>query len=284
MRILEYSKILILILLVLNNCESKQKKNNLVLVAGLVLFNQNKSPAPSIQIINPEDLADTVNSSPNHNGDSSLFRDSSKAVNGIRGAGTSSGGLDVFSLTATGATASIVFEWKNKKITNGAGIDFVVFENPFLYSNNPNTVFMEQLIVEVSIDNINYCGFSPNYTNSTETTYANNPNFWVRFAGITPVKYNVESNPLIGADLYDVSKAGGDGFDLENLSSANDFSIGCSVALRDQIKSNGFVYLRLTSATARINPDTGANFVQDAGAFNGGPDIDGVIARYRTTR
>ncbi len=284
MRILEYSKILILIL-VLFNCESSQKNKNLTLVAGLVYLNQNRQIPPAVQTITTnEDNADFVTSAPNHNGDSSVFRDSSRAINGVRGAGTSSGSFDVFSLTATGAGASIILEWRNRRILNGSGIDFIVFENPFLYSNNPNSVFMEQIIVEVSIDNLNYCGFSPNYTNANESIYAINPNLWSRFAGITTVKYNVESNVLIGADLYDVSKTGGDGFDLENLSSVNDFSIGCTATLRDQIKQNGFIYLRLTSATNRTNPDTGANFVQDAGAFGGGPDIDGVIARYRAAR
>jgi hypothetical protein len=281
---LEYSKILIFIFLFLFNCETKQKKKNLELVAGFFFLNQTRQVAPSVQFQNPDSIADLVTQAPNHNGDDGSFRNSVKAINGIRGGGLNSGGLDVFSLTATGNQAVVVLEWRNKKILNGSGIDFIIFENPFLYNNNPNTVFMEPIIVEVSLDNQNYCGFSPNYTNANETVYANNPNLWQRFAGLTPVKYNVESNSFSGNDLFDISKVGGDGFDLDNLSQTNDFSIGCSSSLRDEIRTNGFVYLRLVAASSRINPDTSANFLQDTGAFGGGPDIDGVIARYRTNR
>ena len=40
----------------------------------------------------------------------------------------------------------------------------------------------------------------------------------------------------------------------------------------------------MRAATAVTNPDTAAAFVKDAGSFDGGPDIDGVIARYVSTR
>jgi hypothetical protein len=278
-------KIFILItFLGLIHCSSeKTKKNNSLMVAVLLFSQTQKSSStttPSFSV--PSDTADTVTSAANHTGLD--FRDKAKAVNGVRGAGISSGGVDVFSLTATGNTASIVLEWSGRRILNGSGIDFTVFENAFQYSANASTVFMEAIIVEVSQDNISYCGFSPSYNFSPKTTYSTTPSFWLRFAGITPTLYNLETNNFIGNDLYDLTKTGGDGFDLENLSAANDFGIGCSVTLRDKIKSEGFVYLRLTSATARTNPDTGSNYLQDVGAFGGGPDIDGVLARYRAVR
>jgi hypothetical protein len=94
----------------------------------------------------------------------------------------------------------------------------------------------------------------------------------------------MDTNPLSGEDLYNPLKMGGDAFDLDNLSSTNDYVIGCSTALRDKIKSEGFIYIRLTSSSSRVNPSTGQNYVQDNGAFGGGADIDGVIARYRTSR
>ncbi len=266
------------------HCSSgKTNKSNAVLAAALILSQSSKSTSSStITATIPADTADTVTSAPNHTGLG--FQDKTKAINGVRGAGLSSGSGDVFSLTATGSTASIVLEWSGKRVLNGSGIDFIVFENPFLYNNNVLTVFMEAIIVEVSQDNVSYCGFSPDYTFSPETTYSTNPTYWKRFAGITPVLYNIESNVFSGSDLYDITKTGGDAFDLDNLSATNDYSIGCSTTLRDKIKSEGFVYLRLTAATARTNADTSANFLQDTGAFSGGPDIDGVIARYRSTR
>jgi hypothetical protein len=279
-----WKNIIILIsILELIHCSSgKTNKNNTVLAAALLLTQSSKSASTTTTAIIPADTADTVTYAPNHTG--SGFQDKSKAINGVRGAGLSSGSGDVFSLTASGNTASMVLEWNGKRVLNGSGIDFIVFENAFQYNNNASTIFMEAIIVEVSQDNISYCGFSPDYTFSPETTYSINPTYWKRFAGITPVTYNIESNIFSGNDLYDTSKTGGDGFDLDNLSATNDFSIGCNTTLRDKIKSEGFVYLRLTAATARINADTSANFLQDTGAFGGGPDIDGVIARYRATR
>ncbi len=273
-----------IIVLGLTACSSgKSNKSNSVLAAVLLMSQSTKSSiSASVAVTIPSDTADTVTSAPNHTG--SGFQDKTKSINGVRGAGLSSGSGDVFSLTATGTNASMVLEWSGKRVLNGSGIDFIVFENAFQYNSNPSTVFMEAVIVEVSDDNVSYCGFSPDYTFSPETTYSTNPTHWKRFAGITPVIYNIETNIFSGNDLYDTTKTGGDGFDLDNLSATNDYNIGCNTTLRDKIKSEGFVYLRLTAATARTNADTGANFLQDTGAFSGGPDIDGVIARYRATR
>lgn len=230
----------------------------------------------------PAYLADTVTSAPGATG--SGFGDSSKATNGICGQGTSVGSTDVFSLDATGSGASITLEWAGKKVTNGTGIDFVVFENAFYYGGNSSTVFMEAIIVEVSQDNSSWCGFAPNYTNGDETTYSTNPSVWSNFAGKTAVYYNRETNPLSASAIFDASQAGGDGFDLDNLSDDNSFGIGCSTTLRNDIRdTNGFVYLRLTAASNRTNADTAANFLQDPGAFNG-PDIDGVVGRHLTAR
>ena len=277
--------VILFIIFFIFHCSKKDSSLNQKLILGVLALNQKSSTTTSnTVIIIPEDTADTVVSAPNHTGDSGVYRDQSKAVNGVRGAGRNSGSLDVFSLATTGTGASIVLEWKGKRILNGAGIDFIVFENPFLYNNNSNTVFMEPIIVEVSNDNLNYCGFSPNYINSPETVYSNNPNNWSNFAGITPVLYNIETNPIQGSDLYNLSKTGGDGFDLDNLSSNNEFNIGCNSSLRDSLKTNGFIYIRLTAASARINSDTSNFFLQDTGALQGGSDIDGVIARYRTSR
>lgn len=278
-----YQTIIVLASLIsLISCSTNKSNRSNSLLAAALLISNSRTSSVSSQVSIPADTADTVTSAPGDTG--SGFQDKTKAINGIRGGGLSVGSTDVFSLTASGTNASMILEWKGKRVLNGSGIDFIVFENPFQYNGNASTVFMEAIIVEVSQDNISYCGFSPDYTFSPETTYSTNPTYWKRFAGITPVLYNVETNPLSGNDLYDLTKTGGDGFDLDNLSATNDYNIGCTTTLRDKIKSEGFVYLRLTSATARTNADTSSNFLQDTGAFSGGPDIDGVIARYRATR
>jgi hypothetical protein len=228
-------------------------------------------------------LADTVVDAPGHTG--SGFYDRQKAINGVRGAGSGAGSLDVFSLDNSGASTHLTLRWNGKKIKNGAGIDFIVFENAFNINGNPATRFMDLVIVEVSNDNVNFCGFAPDYTNTPETTYSNNPAYWLRFAGRTPVLYNVDSNNLTEAQLfqdndnnYEPDLAGGDAFDLDLLSDSNYYNTGCTTLLRDELKNNGFTYLRLTPANRRINPDTGAVFVKDG--MSNGPDIDGVVARY----
>ena len=135
----------------------------------------------------------------------------------------------------------------------------------------------------MSSDNQSYCGFSPNYTYGTPTNYSTNPTHWVNFAGKTPVVYNDESNRLNDSNLWDTNQTGGDGFDLDNLSDSNAFNTGCNTQIRNSLKTNGFKYLKLTSASARNNPNTGQAYPVDSGSFSGGPDIDGVIARYRTS-
>jgi len=260
---------------------SDKKKESLMILAAILL--QSKPTTSAFTL--PADAANNVVDAPNDNGVD--FRDKTKAINGVRGNGCCGGSLDVFSLSPTGSGAHITLEWIGQKVINGSGIDFVVFENPFQYNNNPSSVFMEAIIVEVSIDGINFCGFSPDYNNSPETTYSTDPSKWLRFAGKTPVFYTEETNQLKGADIYDPAKAGGDGFDLSNLltSASTDtlWAIGCSASLVTSIQNNGFYYVRLTSASDRINPDTSAKFLRDSGASDG-PDIDGVFARYRAAR
>lgn len=228
-------------------------------------------------------LADLVIHAPGHTGTG--FYDATRAINGIRGAGLSSGSLDVFSLDNSGISSQLVVAWSGKKVKNGPGIDFIVFENAFLYPGNPLARFMDLAFVEVSNDNVNYCGFAPDYTNVPETAYSTDPTKWLRFAGKTPVLYNIDSNNLTAAQTFldsdansEPDLAGGDAFDLALLSADNTYGTGCSLSLRDDLVNNGFTYLRLVPAARRNNPATSAPFVTD-GASNG-PDFDGVLARY----
>ena len=45
-----------------------------------------------------------------------------------------------------------------------------------------------------------------------------------------------------------------------------------------RVRTEGARYVRLTSAPALVNPDTGSPYVHDA--ISSGADIDGVVARY----
>lgn len=229
-------------------------------------------------------LADTVTEAPGHTGVG--VYNSSGIIDGVRGAGTAAGATTgIFSLDNSGSSSHVVVRWAGKKIKNGTGIDFIVFENAFYVSGNSAARFMDLAFVEVSNDNISYCGFAPDYTNSPETSYSNNPAAWPRFAGKTPVLYNLDTNNLSAAQLFqdnDANKepdlAGGDAFDLDDLADNNAYGTGCTTALRNELRANGFTYLKLIPAARRINPDTGAAFVADG--VSTGPDFDGIAARY----
>ncbi len=228
-------------------------------------------------------LANEIVDSPGSTG--SGFANANMAVNGVRGSGSTAGGLDVYSLEYTGATTHLVLGWTGKKVTNTAGADFIVYENAFNVSPAPGR-FMEPVIVEVSNDNVNYCGFAPDYANVPETAYANDTALWQRFAGKAPVIYNVDASQtnFTAVELFTDADSnnqgdlgGGDMFNLDDLSDSNTWNTGCDTTLRNELRANGFRYLRLTAAARRNNPDTGAAFVHET--ISTGPDIDGVVAR-----
>jgi hypothetical protein len=259
------------------HCENKKKTDFTPALIPLMTNNSISQKYPQYG-----SLANSVFSAPANTG--SGFKNAQLAINGVRGGGCCGGSLDVFTLDSSGEGSVIVLEWLGKRVKNGQGIDFVVFENPFQNGTNPNSLFMEQSFVEVGIDGKNFCGFSPKYTAPNPLEYSNNPEHWVRFAGIKPVLFHEENNRLEEKSLFDPNLAGGDGFDLEHLSSANDFNIGCSEALRAEILTEGFIYLRLVNIGARVNPETSQGYPRDPGSFDGGADIDGVAGRYLENR
>ena len=231
-------------------------------------------------------LADTVVRAPSRNPESDTG-DPRKATNGICGGGKDAGSTDVFSLESTGNGATLILEWSGRRITNGSGIDFVVFENPFQVGGSGERVFIEALVVQVGNSPEGpWCGFDPDYRYADEENYSGNPVYWSGFAGKTPVLYNRKTNPLEGEDLFRTDLAGGDAFDLDDLSEKDFEGSDCTTELRNWIRdSYGFTYIRLIAASALTNPDSGEPFPRDPGAGEtGGPDIDGVLARYTTNR
>ena len=227
-------------------------------------------------------IADTVVDAPGQTG--SGFGDSQKAVNGVCGGGATAGSTDVFSLASTGEAASMTLEWAGRRVYNGAGNDFIVFENPFAYTESGD-VFIEALVVEVSEDGQSWCSFDPDYLFTPETDYSPQTSHWANFAGVHPTLYNQDNSSLSAEELFDPALSGGDHFDLENLSATDLFGTGCTAVLRDNLKNQGFLYLRLTSATDRPNPDSpGNNFPGQSDTADSGPDIDGVLSRYVSER
>jgi hypothetical protein len=189
------------------------------------------------------------------------------AVNGVRGAGPGAGGTDVLSLGYDpDRDASVTLRWSGRRVTNGPGPDFVVFENAFAIGSGGG-VFMDPAIVELSRDGVRWVPFPHDYLAPDETVYSDDPADWRGFAGLRPVLLHEEHNPV---DPFDSAAAGGDPFDLDALPADGGEA--------DAIRAHGFVFLRLTTAPSRVNPDTGAPYVRDPVA--NGADIDGVYARY----
>jgi len=160
----------------------------------------------------------------------------------------------------------VVLRWSGRRVQNGPGVDFVIFENGFLRGSGPDQ-FMDHLVVSVSRDGVRWVAFDHNYTAADETIYSWDPTHWPGFAGNRSVLLHEEENPV---DPFDPDLAGGDGFDLDAL--PDDGGEGSA------IRRDGFVYLKLVSAPSTLNPDTGEPYVKDP--ISNGPDIDGVYGRW----
>ncbi|MDI1477881.1 hypothetical protein [Polyangium sp. y55x31] len=116
------------------------------------------------------------------------------------GNGSTSGGLDVLSLGRGGA---IVLGFGGNAIVDGEGPDFVVFENPFYVSDDPNNVYAELAEVSVSADGETWHVFPC-------AEEAKPP---AGCAGYSPVFANGD----LGVSSLDPSVSGGDTFDLAEL-------------------------------------------------------------------
>lgn len=200
--------------------------------------------------------------------DGSMFGDPVRAVNGVRGAGVAAGSVDVYSIDSA-ARPSLTLRVGGRRVTDGPGVDFVVFENGFRTTGEGSEAglsFMDPALVELSIDGVAWIAFPHDYVAADPTEYSRVPDDWEGFAGIAPVLFHAETNPV---DPFDVVMAGGDGFDLALLP---DEGVG------GEIRRAGFRYLRLSPAFRAVDPHTGASYPRDG--FANGPDIDGVAVRY----
>jgi hypothetical protein len=212
----------------------------------------------------PPAFADEVVEAPGATGEG--FGDPANAANGVRGAGQTGGGTDVFSLGyEDGADNFIVLRWSGRRFHDGPGADLAAFENAFEYQGGVN--FMDQAIVEVSADGESWVAFPHDYVHADEDAYSADPLMWPGFAGVEPVLLHEEDNPV---DPFDHGLAGGDQFDLADLPAEDPAA--------QQVLAEGGLYVRLVTAPSRTNPDTGEPFVRDL--ISNGADIDGVYARY----
>jgi hypothetical protein len=237
-------------------------------IAVLIAAGACASPLASPEPVLAGEIAEAPSAS-----ETSPFGDPIRAINGVRGGGPSQGSLDVFSLDLDSGS-HMVLGFEGRTVTDGPGIDFVVFENAFR-SASGSSQFMDPIIVSVSRDGAHWVALPHDYVAPDETAYSRDPDHWIGFAGVSAVLLHAESNPV---DPFDPIAAGGDAFDLADL--ADLAASGDPEA--EAILEDGFLWIRLDAAGARTNPDTGAPYPREP--VSNGPDIDGVYARWITSR
>lgn len=276
------SKLLFLFLITLtfSQCTEKENNNDLLLPLLVLPLTNSSSVGPcpptSLPITIP--IANTVVSA---NSTVSGFNDSSKAINGICGGGEFSGSLDVYALNLTGVGATIILSWAGKTVKNVSGIDFIVYENPFRVSETSDRYAFDPMVVQVSFEGTNYCGFDLSGFNSSVVD-SNKISSWPGFGGLRPVLYNMATKPFTLNELFTSTGSGfllggGDGFNLDDLIVGGP-GANCDSTARTNIQTNGFKFIKMISASAVTNPNTGSGYVYPH-SYNNGPDIDGVVAK-----
>lgn len=116
------------------------------------------------------------------------------------GAGSDGGSYDVLSL---GRLGEIVLGLGNRRVVDGPGADFIVFENSFFVGGDPTIPFAELGVVGISDDGVNFVEFP-----CDDSGYP-----YTGCAGWNPV-YSSSSNNI---SPFDVANAGGDAFDLATI-------------------------------------------------------------------
>ncbi len=164
---------------------------------------------------------------------------------------------------------SITLQFNDNIVVNGPGADFVVFENVFYVSGDPQRRWMEPAIVSVSRDGSRYYTFPfdfvPHYTESGEINCYNPYCYSRGFAGVNPVFSNNGS-----PDPRVPSAGGGDAFDLSAL---------------NQPELDWIRYVRITATGDNWLTDMNGDRVRhvtDTGACSGGGssgfDLDAICA------
>ena len=199
------------------------------------------------------EYADVIVDAPGTVSAPSAVNEPENAINGVHG-DPASGSTDVFSrgVSTDPANNYIVLRFSERRIVDGPGADFVVFENAF---ETRGGNFMDPVIVAASNDGVTWVDFPHDYVGADEQSYEADPAMWVGFAGVSPVSYDSDApecpDPL-------AQEQGGDRFDLAEA--------GLDAAR----------YLRLTTAASVTNPDSGT--VYPKALLSDGFDLDGIYA------
>lgn len=182
------------------------------------------------------------------------------ALGGPRGAGLSSGSLDVCTL-GVGGSLTLGFD---VVIADGPGADLVLFENGFVAGG----VYSEVAYVEVSTNGVDFARFPSRYAGPSSGL----PGFtapWGTYGGLVgavPVLTNVATNTI---DPFDPTVGGGDGFDLATLAT-DPLVVG---GLLDLANVN---YVRIVDVPHATGTDAVGNVIWDNSGATGSADVDAV--------
>lgn len=180
------------------------------------------------------------------------------------------------------AEQCVVLEWSGRRVLNQEGEDFRVYENGFeVGTPGSGNFFMEPLIVEISDNGSDWCGWNPQYVGIKET----DPAYLMadgryKSGGPNLAETRKQSNYLrFGGVQIGGNVANGDAFDLDDVEFGNsgsgaDGRTPCSVTARNRMRLNGFVYIRLVTAWSR---DT-VEYPLAYDSFDAAADIDAVYA------
>jgi hypothetical protein len=186
--------------------------------------------------------------------------------NPLNALGAPQGGMDVHSL-GIGGDLTLGFALP---IVDGPGADLIVGENPFRLAANGWTTFAEMMFVEVSSDGVHFARFPARYFGLPVQpgpfgtvqvgTYGN-------LAGQTPVLATMP-----GADVQDVVEAGGDAFDLADLS-------GDPLVLLGLVDLQAIAAVRLVDVVSGQSVDSRGIPIFDPGS--GSADVDAVTVIHQ---
>jgi len=155
-------------------------------------------------------------------------------------------------------------------ITNGPGADFIVGENPFTFSSAWWQSFAEVMFVEVSSDGVNFCRFESSYygPQAHPGAFGTVPiGTYSGLAGQTPV---LATDPTV--DSRDVVDAGGDAFDLEDLSTH-------PLVLSGVVDLTAITAVRLVDVVSGSSLDSAGVAIFDPGS--GSADVDHITVIHQ---
>ncbi|HZM00616.1 MAG TPA: hypothetical protein VFD43_10230, partial [Planctomycetota bacterium] len=185
------------------------------------------------------------------------------------GGGLVQGSVDTYS---PGSAGSLTLHMEPPVVDSG-GADLLVCENPFLVTGTLLS-FVEAVFVEVSSDGVNFARMPNSYTGPNEALPAFtgiHPARYRGFAGVMPVSADP---PLV--DPLDVTSAGGDTFDLRELSDH-------PLVQAELLDLTDVRYVRLVDVEAGTDEDSAGHTVWDAGIGGlASCDIDAVVGLNTT--